>query len=43
MTVAIKPLQLQVQNQQAVMQDKLDTIECKASIQPNIAEGSAWV
>jgi len=40
--VAVRPLQLQVQNQQAVMQDSNDTIECKASIEPNITHGYHW-
>jgi len=35
-TVVVEPLQLQLQNQQAVTQDNNDTIERKASIQLNI-------
>jgi len=42
-TVAVKPLQLQVQNQQVVTQDSTDTTERKASTQPNITQGLARV
>jgi len=38
--VAVRPLQ---QNQQAVTHDGTDTIEHKASIQPNITQGLARV
>jgi len=39
LSVAVRPLQLQVQNQQAVMQNGTDTIERKAGIQPNATQG----
>jgi len=42
-TVAVKPLQLEVQNQQVVTQDSTDTIERKAGIQPNITQALARV
>jgi len=42
-TVAEKPLQLQVLNQQAVTQDSTATTEHKAGIQPNITQGLVLV